>query len=191
MKNLFYQRGPDVVIEVWDYVAGCKRDCWIDAVDLAAAATLKGAWYANPARKSTSKWYVNGKIYDSATKKCKTVMLHRLLLGVSDESTEVHHKDNDGLNNRRSNLEPVGHRRNMRERFPNKDWAAHDARIDLRNVRAKRNAAFRSVRESTGYSRQTIWSVYNGRTINSQLLEQLNAALVGSVPPTPTKHKRR
>jgi hypothetical protein len=117
-------------------------------------------------------------------------MFHRYLLGVTDPTIEVHHKNNDSLNNRRANLEQMSHQRNMRERFPKRNWQEVESKRKLRTERSIRNAAFRAVRKLTGYTRQTIWQVYNGRSKNPELLEQLNKALAGEIAPLPTNHKR-
>lgn len=158
-----YERGRDAVIEVWDYVAKCKRDCWIDACDLAIVSAFKSTWLAHHARKSTSKWYVIGKQYDPGTRKCKTVMFHRLLLGVIDPNVEVHHKDNDGLNNRRSNLELLTHQQNMRERDPRRDWAhLDDARRVSALCRSERLIA-KKIQDEFGITRAHMYSIRMSR----------------------------
>lgn len=42
-----------------------------------------------------------------------TLMMHRLLMGVTDRSTHVDHRDHDGLNNQRANLRLASRSQNM------------------------------------------------------------------------------
>ena len=79
-----------------------------------SAQAFNTTWYANAARKSKTKWYVQARVYNRETRKSTTVMLHRIILGLTDPAIEAHHKDNDGLNNRRRNLEPLTHIQNLR-----------------------------------------------------------------------------
>lgn len=49
----------------------------------------------------------------------KLQAMHRFLLGLKDPKMEAHHKDHDGLNNQRSNLEIRTHQQNLWDRLPN------------------------------------------------------------------------
>jgi hypothetical protein len=159
MKNMVYMRGRDAVIEVWDYVAHCKRDCWIDAADVERVSVFRAAWYACPARKSSSKWYALGRQWTATEGKSKTIMFHRFLLGVTDPDVEVHHKDNDGLNNRRGNLELLDHKRNMRERFPDRDWAKRDAAEALAKLYRAERLIARQVQDQFQVTRVHMHSI--------------------------------
>ena len=46
----------------------------------------------------------------------KTQYMHRFLMGVLDSTTDVDHKDHNGLNNRRNNIRIATHADNMRNR---------------------------------------------------------------------------
>ena len=147
----------------------------IDTRDLPIADSFAGTWYANPARKSSVKFYVNGKIGN------KTILLHRLLCG--NPVDDVHHKDNDGLNNRRSsNLVPLTHLENARERFPGRDWAKLDANRQLASEYRQERAIAREIARKYGLSRQAIWRIRNGARADGdaarEYLSRVNDAFV-------------
>ncbi len=52
----------------------------------------------------TQSFYAKRGIWDTTTKKVKTVLMHRLILGITDKSVFVDHVDHNTLNNVRSNL---------------------------------------------------------------------------------------
>ena len=54
----------------------------------------------------------------------KHILMHRLLLGLTDRSVLVDHIDGDGLNNKRSNIRPCSHAENMRNRKLHKHSAS-------------------------------------------------------------------
>lgn len=71
----------------------------IDAEDIAIISGRR--WFAMPDPTRPGKFYAGSGRIDSGEP--KTVMMHRLLLG-APACLQVDHRDNDGLNNRRSNL---------------------------------------------------------------------------------------
>lgn len=74
-------------------------DLWtvIDIGDLGIAQSFPGSWV--PKWNNTAKtWYARNNKFGSI----KTGYLHRKLMGITDPSVWVDHKDHNGLNNRRS-----------------------------------------------------------------------------------------
>jgi hypothetical protein len=65
------------------------------------------SWYA---RHGTNTWYAQRTVSQRPT---VTVQMHRLILGVIDPKIEVDHRDNNGLNNMRSNLRTATHNQNQ------------------------------------------------------------------------------
>src|ERR1700678_3168581 len=96
-------------------------------------------WYAHPAKAPKGKFYVWGKEWvqihpDLPLRKSVTRMLHRVLMGdprnKSGKAIEIHHIDNDGLNNRRENMERKSHKGNLRAHWPERNWVAYDENLD-------------------------------------------------------------
>lgn len=58
------------------------------------------------------KW-CNGK------KKCITICMHRLIMGIKNKKIFIDHKDHNGLNNQKDNLRPCTHSQNARNRVAN------------------------------------------------------------------------
>ena len=85
---------------------------------------------ADAALLSQYGWYVvdsgRGRLYAQAhTKKTgKRVSMHRLLMN-PPKGLVVHHRNNDGLDNRRANLEVTSHRQNTRYHFEGKETGVH------------------------------------------------------------------
>ncbi len=169
-------------MEVWsqgkDYG---QHFCWFDEKDLEKVRSLDVMWNAAPAksgvvkdgeRAGARKFYVLAKRYRGAGKGLagkglETVMFHRFVLGLADPDVEGHHVDNDGLNNRRGNLEAVSHKRNMRESVPGRDWELVDARIEAaEEYRQERKIAAR-VAKKFGISRQGMFKIRRGVTKGS------------------------
>jgi len=74
---------------------------------------------ADEALVSSYKWRVkqNGRTnYAISDTGGKRVWMHRIILGVSEL---VDHRDNDGLNNQRSNLRVISNTNNIRRKRPN------------------------------------------------------------------------
>lgn len=98
----------------------------IDLPDLEKLLAVNCTWYPNPAKAPKGKFYVMTKMrWRPESQVFRTVMLHRFLIG--KPTYEVHHKDNDGLNNRRKNIQDVTHIINMRAQFGPRDWGAYEA----------------------------------------------------------------
>ena len=70
-------------------------------------------WYAG---ESCNTFYVQRNQWLRDSKKCRTVKMHRLIVGVTDPSVLVDHKDGDGLNNQRSNLRVCTRQQNNKNR---------------------------------------------------------------------------
>jgi len=156
MKNPYEVFGRVVRMEVWYKT---PFYCWFDTADLPRVQEYSGLWYANPARAPKGKYYVMAKFYDSVAKTTRSVMLHRHILKLTDPKVEGHHVDNDGLNNRRENLQAVTHKVNMRERWSNKDWEWLDAaHVDREEYRKERKIAARIAKEN-GLTRAGMWRI--------------------------------
>lgn len=132
---------------------GKKHVCVVDAADIAKLLTLPVTWYPNPARKSTTKFYAQAKVGNS------TVLMHRFLMDAPKHS-EVHHVDNNGLNNcRSSNLRFLDHQGNMRERWPTRDWTAYDATTSLGSQYRKERSIAAAVQLEFKIGRQALWKI--------------------------------
>lgn len=73
---------------------------------------------------SKIKWYINKNGYairyfwDKKDRKVKSEMMHRMILGIEDKSTQVDHVNWDRLDNRRSNLRQTNSIGNAANRKP-------------------------------------------------------------------------
>lgn len=155
-----------IAIEIWDYKERRIRDCLVHAGDFAAVAALSGTWYAQKVKGEQQKWYAQMKVWiDSG---CRTIMMHRIILGLTDPLVEAHHRDNDGLNNQRTNLEECSHIDNMRFRQPDKDWDAYDrARYLAESYRLERSIAD-VMATQFGLTRQALWCIRTWKTKTSK-----------------------
>jgi hypothetical protein len=166
MKNHYEVRGDLTVIFLRCSRFKTWHECQIDTADLPTLMAINNTWSAHLARKSLTKRYALGKIYDAGVSRCFTVLMHRVLCG-SKEGCELHHKDNDGLNNRRGNLEQLSHRENMRERKPSKNWQELDRRrVIADEYRLERDIA-RKVQADFNLCRQALWKIRSRRTRGS------------------------
>jgi hypothetical protein len=89
----------------------------VDAADVALVSQYK--WVAMP------HGYTHYAI--STSRKHKTILMHRLILGTPD-GMDSHHLDRDGLNNQRSNLRVCTHAENMADRRPCKNSGVYTPR---------------------------------------------------------------
>jgi hypothetical protein len=165
MTNPFEVYGRVVRMEVWH--RSRQLFCWFDTADLQLAQSYSGLWYANPARAPSGKYYVMAKFWDPAKKQSKSTMFHRVILGLTDPEIEGHHKDNDGLNNRRDNLVAVSHKVNMRERSPNRDWQWLDAARDQAAIYRAERIIATAIQKQFELTRAALWKIRVGHTKGS------------------------
>jgi hypothetical protein len=72
-------------------------ECLVDKDDYFVLS--KYTWYRD------NYGYVVSKIYDKKTKKCSTIRMHRMIMGVlSKKNVEIDHINHNGLDNRKENL---------------------------------------------------------------------------------------
>jgi hypothetical protein len=161
VNNLYYARGQDAVIELWDYVEQRKRDCWIDAGDIALVLPLRGTWSTKIARADATKWYAIGKQWRSDLHRCETVLMHRWIMNATDPSKHVHHIDNDGLNNRRSNLSVVTPKQNSRA-IQDRDWDQKDKALEIAELYRRERRIARQVQEQFGITRMQMHNIRSG-----------------------------
>lgn len=87
----------------------------IDDDDLALIEPYR--WYARRQRSRAEIWYAMTNVPRTGTQggrgNLTTLMMHRLLLGATDRSVQVDHRDHDGLNNQRANLRRATPSQNM------------------------------------------------------------------------------
>jgi hypothetical protein len=169
MKNPYEIQGESVSITVRKAKPRAFLDAWIDLADLPKVQAFRGTWYASEARAPVGKHYVFGKQWNRETKKSTTISLHRLLFDFPP--CEVHHVDNDGLNCRRLNLDALTHQANIREHWPERDWAPIDkARQVAKEYRQERLIAAQVAREF-GLGRQNLWRIRRGYVTSSPAAE--------------------
>lgn len=163
MRNAYTELNGVFVIPVEH--KGMRYECRIDAADLPRACAFPGTWAAHPASAPKGKFYVTGKAY-AGHGKSRTVMFHRWLLEPSSK-VEVHHADNDGLNNTRGNLSLKNHRDNLRERWPGRDWTDRDRRRALRAEHAKERKIGAKIAAQHNLSRVGMFKIRTGKTRGS------------------------
>jgi len=178
MKNKSFESAEAfTVIQVRETSSRKMMDCWIDTADLATVAAIHGTWYAYPARAPVGKFYVSAKQWVTESQQSVTVMIHRVILGISDPLVEVDHRDNDGLNNRRSNLRPCTHKENLRFSQPDKDWVARDARQIIAEEYRQERAIAREVETLFGLTRQGLYKIRMDRSHRSAAAKTYRAAI--------------
>ena len=144
----------------------------VDEVSLGVLKKYDVRWRAHPARAPKGKFYAMASFIDRGRldrgyigSRC-IILMHRVILGLTDPEIEGHHIDNDGLNNRRENLKILDHRSNMRERDPGRDWAAWDreqAAEKERIAKFKRLVGIgKEVAEKFDLTRQQMWKIRVG-----------------------------
>lgn len=180
MKNRYEVDGDTVRIDLRSSRHGWKI-CLIDLIDLPTLLALNGTWLAIPARKSETKFYAQAK--RRVDGKSHSIFMHRILCG-EPKGVDVHHKDNDGLNNKRGNLEDLTHQGNIRERWPGKDWVEHDRRKTLAEEYRQERDIARQVQSEFELTRTGVWKIRNGSTRKSKAtLAYLSACQAAGVRP--------
>lgn len=175
MKNRYTVEGSCLWIEMWGWRKKKggreKLRCAVSMRDFERVNSIPGTWYAMEAKAPAGKFYAQAKVWDKEAQRSNTVLMHRFILR-PPRGMDTHHVDNDGLNNRRENLEIVTHAANLRAHKPVLYWDAVDAKRAKRAENAKVLAACREIRRRTGLSRQMIWAVREGKK-TSRFLEPL------------------
>jgi len=112
MKNEYEIRGEDTVIFL-KKKDGTILETLIDTADLPLAQSIRGTWYANW-DKGSSTYYVKAGI--SRDGKVKKIPLHRFLCG-EPKGLTIDHENHDTLDNRRSsNLRVLTIKQNQQNR---------------------------------------------------------------------------
>ena len=97
-------------------------------------------------------WYARTDIRRPDCKR-SALMIHRLILGITDRKVHVDHIDGDGLNNRRSNLRACSHSENLRNHGANANNKSGFKGVSWREDRGKWRARIKVNRKehSLGY----------------------------------------
>ncbi len=164
MRNTYRIDGDDVLIAV-KATTGAWLAAVIDIVDLPLAQSHIGTWYASPAKAPAGKFYVFGKQWSRIQHKSTTISLHRLLMGFPP--CDVNHIDNDGLNNRRLNMNALSHQDNQRWQWPEKDWFAYDRAKTIAEEYRKERQIAADVAQQFGLGRQGMWRIRRGQVTRS------------------------
>jgi hypothetical protein len=159
VRNETITLGDLTIMMVRDGRHKCMRRCLIDTADVPLLDALHTTWHVNYARGSQTKMYAMGKQWHSETKTMTALMLHRVLLGLADPLVEIDHRDNDGLNNRRFNLRACTHQENLRFRFPDRDWAAIDAREKFADEYREERRIAADVQRAFQLTRAALWKI--------------------------------
>lgn len=167
VKNIVGIDGDVATVYVWSAQEKHNLKCLVDTNDLVIIDQIPGTWYANPARAPKGKYYVEAKVWDRVGKASRTVLMHRLIVGVFERSTKVDHRDNDGLNNRRDNLRTCNHQQNHRFRQPDKDWDAYDVRKAVRDEYRQERLIAKAVAEEFGLTRMALYNIRTMRVLVS------------------------
>jgi len=179
-RNFFETNGETITIDLWCAQCGWLKTI-IDSEDLSKLSKLRCTWRANPARKSQHK-----KHYATGKRNGKTILMHRIIMNepkaVNGTPIEVHHGDNDGLNNKRSNLSNIKHIDNMRERFPQRNWVAYDENLKRIEVFKTIVKIGESIREHFALTRQQLWKIRTGGTLASKAAKAYWNAVQASYP---------
>ena len=156
------KRGKYAAILVHHHGTSNWYECLVDLPDLERLLSLRTTWYANPARKSKTRFYVQARLW--AGGEDKTVMIHRFILSAT-RGYEVHHEDNNPLNNRRYNIEQLtkseheikhhSHREGYRDEYLARPLTAE--------YRTERLIA-KQVQAEFDLCRQQVWRIRTGRT---------------------------
>jgi len=132
----------DKIEELKGILLSDGRITWVDASDYDWLRQWK--WHTT---KSTNTIYASRNINSNNGR--KTLLMHRLILGLMSD-TECDHIDGNGLNNRRSNLRPCSHQQN-----------AFNAKIYR-----KTSSEFRGVSWRKGTDKWAAYIKFNGQQIH-------------------------
>lgn len=149
----------------------------IDLEDLDRVITYPYTWYAK-LNKSIGKYYVYVSEYCTQTKKCKSIFLHQFIMNANSKT--VDHINNDGLDNRKTNLRIALDKNNSTNRrsknsnnksgYRNVFWSSKDKKwivqlqIDGKN---KRLGSFDNVHEAGKFAeemRQKYYGEFAGKS---------------------------
>lgn len=97
MRQITLTKGYVAMVDDWDY----------------ERVLAEGSWHAVTLAKARTVYAMRIKTKDGRRIKQR---LHRFILGITDSSVQVDHKDHDGLNNTRANLRACTHTQNMGNR---------------------------------------------------------------------------
>lgn len=180
MNNSHYLSVNTAVINIYDYRKKRIVDCLVSPDDLPALLAVPVTWFACYARKSKVKMYACAKLWNPVDQTSTTILMHRIILGVTDPDLEVDHRDNDGLNNQRGNLRTCTHQENMRFRQPSKDWAAVDQRRGTAVEYRQERAIARQVAAEYGFTRTALYKIRTQPSIDSPAAIAYRAAIAAA-----------
>lgn len=103
--------------------AGKGKFAWVDDQDYDLVKDYH--WHIKPGRDC------------EYAKTSTNLLMHRLILGVTDSKTDVDHIDHDGLNNRRSNIRVCTRAQNRMNSFPNVNSSSHYKGVSWSKDRSK------------------------------------------------------
>jgi hypothetical protein len=188
MKNAYRIVGTVVYITVETTgKTKLKKETLIDVADLDMLLhhPVK-TWYAHLAKAPAGKFYVLGKEYSAETRSSTTQMLHRVLMGdprkKSGRAIEIHHVDNDGLNNRHENMERKSHRGNIRAHWPERNWVPYDESLDRIVVFKKLVQIGKDIQATYELTRQQLWKIRTGKTLESAAAKAFWFAVLDAYP---------
>ena len=124
MKEIKLTKGYVALVDDEDYARLCEHS-WNASLRKGVAVV-----YARTTVKLNS---------DRRRKQWKTMAMHRMILGISDQKTFVDHINGDGLDNRRLNLRECTHAQNAR---------------NARKRKPKATSKYRGVHFDKGYGRK-------------------------------------
>lgn len=147
----------------------------VDLADLPKLVELNVHWHAIAAKAPAGKYYVQSR------KHGKVICLHRVILGLTNPTIEGHHINNDGLDNRRCNLEALNHINNMRARKPDADWNEYDRLKAAKDEYATERKIARELGKRLDVVRQMMFKVRTGTGGRKARLEYEALCLAANV----------
>lgn len=130
----------------------------VATIDIADLSLIQGHNWRH--LKSTRTFYAQANVPGAKPK--QTILMHRLILGLSDPSLEADHRDGNGLNNRRSNLRPATSAQNR-----------HNSR---KSRRANTTSQYKGVCYTPYHSASKPWKATFKKTVIGQFATELEAA---------------